>query len=261
MPPQARVPDSPRQPVAGAISPRQDETVSQLVSAMQWSAELQTVKRYYDMTFWDRETAEERDAESVLSGPRLESVADHSWHLCDCVLLLHGHFGYLDLGRCLSMAVLHDKAEISTGDFGPMGTSGTGHDGTAFDAGLAEAKDHDERAAIAAYLAGLPAEVAKAQRVVFDEYLERRTAEARFVYALDKMQVYTWLIRRKNGRMSDDHLRFSLRYLREKALAFPPLEPFIDEFERRLLAAVARARGIPRQPLERRFRLAFGPHG
>jgi putative hydrolases of HD superfamily len=258
MPPRAPVPDSRRQT---RTPPPQDESVSQLVSAMLWSAELQTVKRYYDMTFWDRETSEERDAESLLSGPRLESVADHSWHLCDCILLLHGHFGYLDLGRCLSMAVLHDKAEISTGDIGPMGTSGTGHDGTAFDASRAEAKDRHERAAIAAYLAGLPAEVAESQRGTFDEYLERRTAEARFVYALDKVQVYTWLIRRKEGRLSDDHLRFSLIYLRQNGLAFPPLEPFIDEFERRLLAAVARARGIPRQHLERRFGLASGPHG
>jgi putative hydrolase of HD superfamily len=232
------------------------ETVSSIISAILWSAELQTVKRYYDMTFWEAESAEERAAESVLSGPRLESVADHSWHLCDCVLLLHGHFGYLDVGRCLTMAVVHDKAEISTGDIGPMGTSGTGQDGTAFDVSCAEAKDRGERAAIAAYLASLPAEAAEAQRIAFDEYLERRTAEARFVYALDKMQVYTWLIRRKHGRMSDEHLRFSLRYLRDRAQTFPPLGPFIDELERRLLAAVAVARGISRQHLEHRLHLA-----
>jgi 5'-deoxynucleotidase YfbR-like HD superfamily hydrolase len=234
------------------------EAVAQIISAMLWSAELQTVKRYYDMTFWEDETAEERDAESVLSGPRLESVADHSWHLCDCVLLLQGHFNYLDLGRCLTMAVVHDKAEIGTGDISPMGGSGTGRDGTAFDAGRAEAKDRDERTTVGAYLDSLPAESARAQRAAFDEYLERRTAEARFVYVLDKMQVFTWLIRRKQGRMSDEHLRFSLRYLRGTALAFPPLEPFIDELERRLLAAVAHARGTPRQQLERRFGITSG---
>jgi putative hydrolase of HD superfamily len=241
---------------AATTSPPQaaaETTVGQLVSAMLWSAELQTVKRYYDMTFWEAETAEERDAESALSGPRLESVADHSWHLCDCVLLLHGHFGDLDLGRCLTLAVIHDKAEVATGDISPMGTSGTGDDGTAFDLRRAEAKDRDERAAIAAYLARLPAEVADAQRVAFDDYLERRTAEARFVYALDKLQVYTWLIRRKRGRMSDEHLRFSLRYLRDKARAFAPLGPFVDELERRLLTVVADARGIPRRHLERRL--------
>jgi 5'-deoxynucleotidase YfbR-like HD superfamily hydrolase len=234
-----------RQEVTGQAPQVRDETVAQLVSAMLWSAQLQIVKRYYDMTFWEAETAAEREAESVLSGPRQESVADHSWHLCDCVLLLHGHFGHLDLGRCLAMAVLHDKAEIGTGDVSPMGVSGTGRDGTAFDAARAEAKERDERTAIDAYLDRLPAPAADAQRLVFDEYLERRTPEARFVYALDKLQVLTWLIRRKQGRMSDEHLRFSRRYLREKALVFPPLEPFVDELERRLMAAVARARGMP----------------
>jgi 5'-deoxynucleotidase YfbR-like HD superfamily hydrolase len=233
----------PQHAVAGQAPPAEDETVARLVSAMLWSAELQTVKRYYDMTFWEAETAEEREAESLLSGPRLESVADHSWHLCDCVLLLHGHFGHLDLGRCLAMAVVHDKAEIRTGDTSPMGSSGTGRDGTAFDVARAQAKERDERTAVEAYLDRLPAEAAHAQRLVFDEYLERRTAEARFVYALDKLQVLTWLIRRKQGLMSDEHLRFSLRYLREKALAYAPLEPFVDEFERRLLGAVALARG------------------
>jgi 5'-deoxynucleotidase YfbR-like HD superfamily hydrolase len=249
----------PRQPVAGQTPSTQDDSVARIVSAMLWSAELQTVKRYYDMTFWEGETAEERDAESVLSGPRLESVADHSWHLCDCVLLLHGHFGYLDLGRCLAMAVVHDKAEIGTGDVSPMGASGTGRDGTAFDAVRADAKEREEHAAVDAYLDSLPAEAARAQRVPFEEYLERRTAEARFVYVLDKMQVFTWLIRRKQGRMSDEHLRFSLRYLRDKGLAFVALEPLIDELERRLLAAVAQARGIPCQHLERRFGITSDP--
>ena len=252
MPPQATVQAPPRPAAAkrNGTGEHPVNAVSQVVSAMLWSAELSAVKRYYDMTYWEGESAEERDAESLLSGPRLESVADHSWHLCDCVLLLHSHFSYLDLGRCLAMAVLHDKAEISVGDIGPMGPSGTGLDGTAFNAEHAAKKDAAEHAAIEAYLDGLPPEVAKRQRAIFDEYLERRTPEACFVYAVDKIQVYTWLIRRKQGRMSDDHLRFSLRYLREKALAFPQLEPFICELEERLLATVAHARRVPQEHLD-----------
>src|SRR4051794_8887361 len=99
MPPHATPQAPPRQPLAERVATgdRRADPVSQVVAAMLWSAELSTVKRYYDMTYWESETAEERDAESLLSGPRLESVADHSWHLCDCVLLLHSHFSYLDL--------------------------------------------------------------------------------------------------------------------------------------------------------------------
>jgi hypothetical protein len=65
--------------------------------------------------------------------------------------------------------------------------------------------------------------------------------------------------RQEAGPDERRELRFTLIHLRGKALVFPPLEPFVDDLEARLLTAIAHARGISRQHLNRRFRLASGP--
>lgn len=225
------------------------------VLVMLWSAELTTIRRYHNMTYWEEEALEESSAEASRSGPRLESVADHSWHLADCVLLLHPHFPDLDLCRCLSMSILHDKLEITIGDAAPMGRSGTGYDGTAYNKLLLVEKEAAERAALEKYLERVPDVVAKTQRLIFEEYAAKMTEEARFVYAIDKLQVYTWLIRKKRGIMTDAHLAFSLPYLRTRTLCFPGLEPYVREFENRLLDTVARARNLRRDIIDELVKL------
>jgi len=217
---------------------------------MLWSANLSLVIRYFDMTFWEKETQEEIAADAQRPSPRLESVADHSWHLCDIITLLHPHFPYLDLGKCLYMATLHDKLEIITGDLAPMGKSGTGFDGTAYNASLAAQKSRSERRALSEYLATLPKRVADEQRRIFEEYVTGESKEACFVHGIDKLQVHTWLIRKKTGHMTDDHLRFSIRYVRSKSLVFEGLEPYVFELEDRLLSLVARKRRISRARLD-----------
>jgi len=182
--------------------------------------------------------------------PRLESVADHSWHVADTVLLLGGHFPSLDVSRCVMLAVLHDKMEVSTGDKNPVGRSGTGESTHAFNIDQKAAKEASEREAIERYLARIRPSAADEQRNLLTEILEGRTPEARFVKAIDKLQALAFVTVKKQGKLLDKHLRFTLQYS-EKAMAyFPDTAGHYEELKRQLLARVAQERKISVSDLE-----------
>lgn len=105
--------------------------------------------------------------------PSPESVADHSWGVAWLVLALAP--ASLNLGRALGMAVLHDLAEVRTGDVTPA-------DGVS-----AAAKAAAEDAAMAALLDGLPR--AAALDGLWREYLAQATEAARFVKACDRLEM------------------------------------------------------------------------
>lgn len=225
-------------------------SISKDIDLILWSANLTVIRRYYDMRFWEQETEEERRIASANNGLRLESVADHSWHLCDSILLLAPRFPELNIEKCLKLAVLHDKLEIIIGDISPMGKSGTGADGTAYNAGLLDAKKRAEIRALEDYLSMLPETISVEQEKLLRDYLNESGVEAHFVKAVDRLQVYAWLIRKKHGDMTNQHITFSLRYLRKGICKFPSLLVYCDEFEDRLLDLVARKRQTSRAKLD-----------
>lgn len=100
-----------------------------------------------------------------------ESVAAHSWGVAWLVLnLLPGH---LDRGRALTYAVLHDLAEVRTGDITP-------HDGVD-----PFTKVDRERSAITDLLAPLPEHL----REAWEAYEAQADDEARFVRQLDRLDM------------------------------------------------------------------------
>src|SRR5881227_2881552 len=99
---------------------------------MFWSMNLYKVRRYKRQRFWEAETLQTEYAELIEPFPHLESVAEHSWHVADTVLLLGGHFPSLNLDHCVKLAIIHDKMEILIGDKSPIGRSGTGSSTHAF---------------------------------------------------------------------------------------------------------------------------------
>ncbi len=225
------------------------EDISREVDLMVWSANMSMIRRCFDMSYWETESQEEHSADMLRTGPRLESVADHSWHICDCILLIGPHFA-VNIHKCLMLAILHDKLELFTGDMSPMGPSGTGLDGTAYNQALAKAKRQAELEALNIYLNMLPRHTKQYQQELMLEYINEASSEARFVKAVDRLQVYTWLIRSKGGKLSNKHLLFNLRYLRSGVSHFPPLLNYCYEFEERLLDLVALERGIFRPYLD-----------
>jgi putative hydrolase of HD superfamily len=114
----------------------------------------------------------------ITDGTRRENSAEHSWHLALMALALGGHApAGTDLGRVLAMVVVHDLVEIDAGDLFVYSDS------------AAHARQEvAERAAADRIFALLPAPQAVAARALWDEFEERRTQEARFARALDRLQ-------------------------------------------------------------------------
>lgn len=102
-----------------------------------------------------------------------ESVAAHAWGIALLALALCPPA--LDRGRVLAIATLHDLAEATVGDITP-------HDGV----DPAE-KRRREVAAIRRLLAPLPD--AAGLEALWWDYEDGRTAEGRFVKALDKLDM------------------------------------------------------------------------
>ena len=105
----------------------------------------------------------------VLAGhPAPESVAAHSWGLCLLILKLAPP--NIDVLKALKLAIVHDLPEVIAGDITP-------HDGIS----KADKKNIELEAAKEL----LPAELLS----LWIEYSEKQSPEARFVGALDKLDM------------------------------------------------------------------------
>ena len=109
---------------------------------------------------------------------RPENDAEHSWHLCLCVIVLaeHANAANLDVLRVLKMVILHDLVEIDAGDTFGYDTAG-------------QAKQHERECIAAERIFGLlPADQARDFRALWDEFEAQQTAEAKFALAVDRFQ-------------------------------------------------------------------------
>ena len=119
------------------------------------------------------------DRQTMLAGlGRSENSAEHSWHLAMMVLALAEHAPPgTDLGRVLTMVLIHDLVEIDAGDLFLY-----------VDEEQQRRQDAAERSAADRIFAILPADQAAALRSMWDEFTERRTLDARFARAIDRLQ-------------------------------------------------------------------------
>lgn len=231
------------------------EDIKQDIDVMLWSMKLYKVRRFWRQRFWEAETLKAECAELIEPYPRLESVAEHSWHVADTVLLLGGHFPSLNLDHCVKLAIIHDKMEILIGDKNPVGRNGTGSSTHAFNENKRLHKELLEHEAIQKYVARLRSSAQMEQSDALLEILEGLTKEARFVKAIDKLQALGYVFLKKNGVFEDKHLDFTFRYTEKIIEYFPPLEGHYKELISRLLIRVARYRNMPVEKLEERFKI------
>ena len=134
----------------------------------------------------------------VLGGERRENSAEHSWHLALFALVLAGHSDEaIDVGRVITMLLLHDIVEIDAGDT------------YIYDTVALEDQDLREQAAADRLFGLLPAEQGASLRAFWDEFEAAETADARFAKATDRLQPlllnhasngHSW---RSNGITSD----------------------------------------------------------
>jgi 5'-deoxynucleotidase YfbR-like HD superfamily hydrolase len=220
------------------------------IDVMLWSMKLCSIRRYFHQRFWETETRDAEYADRAEPQPRLESVAEHAWHVADSVLLLAGHFPDLNAERCATLAILHDKMEIETGDQNPVGRDGTGRTTHAFSFQKRRSKTAAERSAIQSYLSRLRPAGRKYQESALLELLEGSTPEAHFVKAVDKLQALAFVLLKKCGDLSDRHLEFTMKYSQKVIGYFPALSVHYSELRSRLIVQVGRRRNCSVRRIE-----------
>ncbi len=114
----------------------------------------------------------------IIDGSRRENSAEHSWHLGLMSLVL-GQYAPegTDLSRVTAMVLVHDLVEIDAGDLFVYAGEQAQAD-----------QEEAERAAADRLFALLPGTQAAGLRELWDEFEERRTPEAKFARALDRLQ-------------------------------------------------------------------------
>src|SRR5262249_6206682 len=109
---------------------------------------------------------------------RRENSAEHSWHLALMAQVLADHAPPgTDLSRVIGMLVIHDLVEIDAGDLFLYA-----------DASAQRRQQEAERAAAGRIFGLLPPGQAAELGAWWEEFEERRTREARFARALDRLE-------------------------------------------------------------------------
>jgi len=109
---------------------------------------------------------------------RQENDAEHSWHLAMMVILLSEYSNdiRIDVLRTVKMVLIHDIVEIDAGDT------------FCYDVHDREQKTEKEREAAIRIFGMLPDEQANEFRLIWEEFEEMNTPEARFAAAVDRLQ-------------------------------------------------------------------------
>jgi putative hydrolase of HD superfamily len=159
---------------------------------------------------------------------RAENDAEHSWHICLAVIVLaeHANEPGLDVLRVLKMLLIHDLVEIDAGDTFAYDTAGM-------------AGQHERESVAADRVFGLlPADQTRAFRALWDEFEEKRTAEARFANAIDRLQPVL-LNTSTEGAAWRRHKVTADRVLARNAAIAAGSAALWDEARRRISTAVA----------------------
>lgn len=213
------------------------------IQALMRAARLKEMIRFEGKVFWEEESREEAYSKRLHRGrPRLESVAEHSWHVADWTLVVAPRFDEIDTFRCVALAVLHDKLEIWARDVSPLGRDGSGKNTFAFSKAKREERNFTESEAMKTYLRTLSRATRRMQEPLLEDLLEHRSLEAKFVRAVDKLQVFSYLIARKSGDMDNKHIAFNIRYAGKCVEPVDFLLPYYELLVEMLLTKVAKFR-------------------
>ncbi len=159
----------------------------------------------------------------VADGSRRENTAEHSWHMALCALLLEDEIGFkVDLGRTLSLVLIHDIVEIYAGD------------AFAYDAAAREAAVAKEEAAARRLFGDLPPDLgAKLQRL-WHEFEAHETPEARLAYACDRLHGFLQVF--ISGGKSWAEAKVTREMTRKRTAPARATDPFIEAFIERVYA-------------------------
>jgi putative hydrolases of HD superfamily len=112
----------------------------------------------------------------IINRSRRENSAEHSWHLAMFALVLAGDDDTLDVGKIVSMLLVHDKVEIDAGDAPIHGN---------YDTPTIQIRETEA----AERLFGiLPSDQAERMLSLWQEFEAAETPDARYAKALDRLQ-------------------------------------------------------------------------
>ena len=165
------------------------------------------------------------------SGQR-DSVAGHTWRLCLMAVVFHPAFPEVDLGKLLTICILHDLGEAVGGDI-PAPAQGA-----------AGSKSAAERADLVRLLAPLPESLRTELADLWDEYEAASTPEARLAKALDKLE--TIIQHNQGANPPSFDYAFNLEYGRQYTDVHPLLAAIRAELDAETLRRSEESgRGMP----------------
>lgn len=113
---------------------------------------------------------------TLIDGSRRENDAEHSWHLGMLAMVMGEHAPPgTDLDKVVAMLLVHDIVEIDAGN------------AFVYDTRAVAGQPAVKRAAADRIFGLLPRDQTARLRAIWDEFEERRTPEARFARALDRL--------------------------------------------------------------------------
>ena len=138
--------------------------MERLEKQMQFIIEVDKVKNIFRQTY-------------LADGNRKENDAEHSWHLALMAVLLKEYSNEeVSLEKVIPMVLIHDLVEIDAGDT------------YAYDSAGAETKRAREAAAADRIFGLLPKEQGQEFRMLWEEFEEYQTPDAKFAHLLDNCQ-------------------------------------------------------------------------
>jgi putative hydrolase of HD superfamily len=156
-----------------------------------------------------------------------ETSADHSWHMSLFSLVVATELGLqIDLKKALKIALVHDLVEAITDDI----------DSIAIHRGIkkAEDKNNQELKAIKKLRKLLPKSSGSKIFNLWKEYEELSTDEARFIYAMDKLEGIHHMVYKGHNSFHKNGERFIGTYTNKAVSKFPELKVIIKEHLNRL---------------------------
>lgn len=154
---------------------------------------------------------------SWLSDGRQESSAEHSWRVALMAIVFHSELkSNIDLAKALKIAIVHDIAEAEAYDIPAQDTHRTNE------------KARVELAAMEKIRGVLGEEIGNEIFSLWQEYEEQNTLEAKYIKAIDKMEVR--LQHNEADIKSWDDIEFPRSlYVADEYCEF---DPFLQEFNK-----------------------------
>ncbi len=135
------------------------------------------------------------------SNGRHESTAEHTWRLCLMAMMFSEHFPHLDSLKLIKMCIIHDLGEAISGDIAAVDqVEGTN-------------KAAQERLDLVTLISPLPDKLQQDILVLWDDYENVLSEEAKLAKALDKIET---LLQHTQGKNPENfNYGFNLSYGRK----------------------------------------------